>query len=77
MMKAYKEIMTQTRKMSAVETVASTAIGFGVALATQRVVFPLFGIIVPVEHDMLIASIFTTVSIIRGYVVRRVFNAWG
>ena len=34
--------MTQTRKMSAVETAASTAIGFGVALATQRVVFPLF-----------------------------------
>lgn len=68
--------MTQTRSMSAVETVASTAIGFGVALATQRVVFPLFGLSVPVAHDLAIACIFTAVSLVRGYVVRRVFNAY-
>lgn len=68
--------MTQTRSMSAVETVASTAIGFGVALATQRVVFPLFGLSVPVAHDLAIACIFTAVSLVRGYVVRRVFNKW-
>lgn len=60
--------------MSAVETVASTAIGFGVALTTQRVVFPLFGLAVPVVHDLAIAGILTVVSLVRGYLVRRLFN---
>lgn len=60
--------------MSAVEAVTSTAIGYGVAVGTQFVVFPLFGIRVSLSEQLGIGLIFTAVSIVRGYCVRRLFN---
>ena len=66
--------MTQSRKMSLIETITSTAIGYSVAVATQLTVFPLFGINIPLQDNLAIGAIFTVVSIVRGYVVRRVFN---
>ena len=67
--------MSQRRLHSAVEAVANVAIGFGVALATQIVVFPWFGLAVPMADQVGIALIFTAVSIARSYAVRRLFNA--
>ena len=64
----------QSRAASAVEVIASTAIGFGVSLVLTYTVLPAFG------HDVTgldawgITAIFTAVSIARGYVVRRLFN---
>lgn len=66
--------MSQSRKMSAVETVVSTLIGLGVAYATQMLVFPLFGIHVPHTTHAAMVAIFTLVSIVRGFAVRRLFN---
>jgi hypothetical protein len=60
--------------MSLIETITSTAIGYSVAVATQLTVFPLFGINIPLQDNLAIGAIFTVVSIVRGYVVRRVFN---
>lgn len=68
--------MTQTRKQSLFETVTSTAIGYLVALATQIVVFPLYGLPVEMHQNAQIALIFTAVSLVRGYFVRRMFNWW-
>lgn len=64
----------QSRKGSAIETVLSTAIGLGVAILTQIAVFPLFAIEVTFGQNLTIAMIFTLVSIIRGFFVRRFFN---
>lgn len=64
----------QSKKMSLVETCASTAIGYAVALATQMAVFPLFGLSVSLADNLWIGAIFTVVSILRGYAVRRLFN---
>jgi hypothetical protein len=66
--------MTQSRFMSGVETLASTAIGYSIAVATQVVVFPWFGIATPLSSNLAIGAIFTVVSIARGYCVRRLFN---
>lgn len=66
--------MTQSRIQSAIETVIQTAIGFVVACATQIVVFPWFGLKTTFYDDLAIAAIFTAVSLIRGYFVRRFFN---
>jgi hypothetical protein len=66
--------MTQKKRHSLLETCISTALGFGVALLTQAVVFPLFGLHTSGGQHVLIALIFTVVSIIRGYFVRRMFN---
>lgn len=69
--------MKQSRRMSAVEALTSTAIGYAVALFTQFAVFSLFGIDTTVSQNLAIAAIFTAVSIIRGYLVRRLFVALG
>lgn len=67
----------QSRRHSFYETCASTAIGFCVALVTQLTVYPLFGMKVAMHTNLALTSIFTVVSIVRGYAVRRLFNWWG
>lgn len=67
--------MTQTRLGSLIEAVANTVIGFGVALLSQLIVFPLVGIHVPLSTNLEIGAWFTVISIARGYVLRRWFNA--
>ena len=67
--------MKQSRLMSLVESLANVLVGYGVALATQMVVFPLFGLTVTVAENLLIGLIFTAVSIIRSYTLRRGFEA--
>ncbi len=63
----------QSRTLSAVETLTSTAAGYLVAVLTQAVVFPRFGIETRTRDHFAIAAIFTAVSIIRGYFIRRLF----
>ena len=64
----------QSKKHSLLETCLSTFIGFVVALLTQIIVFPWFNMQVTLFDNVLISLIFTIVSIIRGYSVRRLFN---
>ncbi len=66
--------MSQTKKQSLKETVISTIIGLAVSLITQIVVFPLYNIEVSFNQNIQITIIFTIVSILRGYFVRRYFN---
>ena len=66
--------MGQSRRMSAVEAVVSTAIGYIVAVATQFAVFPIFGLRVGVIENLGIGLAFTAVSIVRSYLVRRLFE---
>lgn len=64
----------QSRRQSMIETAASVAIGYLVALASQLAIFPLFGIHATLSDNLLIGAWFTVISIIRGYFVRRFFN---
>lgn len=64
----------QTRLQSFIESVINVAIGYGVALISQILVFPFFGIHITMETNLLIGAIFTVISIVRSYVVRRAFN---
>ena len=67
--------MHQSKLESLAEVTLNVAIGWVVALLTQLIVFPLFGINVTVGEQLSISVIFTAVSIIRSYVIRRWFNA--
>lgn len=67
--------MKQSRGMALIESLGSTAIGFGVALLTQILVFPLFGFNPSFSTNLIITVIFTVVSVGRGYLVRRLFEA--
>jgi hypothetical protein len=67
--------MKQSRMMSLAESLANVLVGYGVAVATQIAVFPLFGLAVTVTENLLIGLIFTVVSILRSYALRRGFEA--
>ena len=64
----------QSRLESLVETLLNTAIGFVVALVSQWLIFPFFGIHVGLSENLQIGFWFTLVSIARGYILRRYFN---
>lgn len=64
----------QSQFMSMVETITNTIVGYALAVATQFVVFPIFDLRVGVIENLGIGLIFTAVSIVRGYVLRRIFE---
>lgn len=67
--------MNQTRLQSLIETCCSTAIGYVVAIASQLVLFPLFDIHIELSTNFVLGAWFTVISVARGYVIRRWFNA--
>ncbi len=66
--------VTQPKIMSFVEAVANVIVGYGVALVAQVILFPLFGLQLPLGDNLVIAGIFTVISIVRSYVLRRLFE---
>jgi len=67
--------MKQSRAMSLVESVANVIVGYGVAVATQILVFPIFGLQTTLAQNLKMGAIFTVVSIARSFALRRVFEA--
>ena len=65
----------QSRFASILETMTSTAIGFIVALLTTALVLPALGFPISDSQNVEITAIFTAISMLRSYVVRRAFNA--
>ncbi len=63
--------------MSLIESLCNVVVGYLVALAVQVILFPHLGIHLDLYQNMLIGLVFTAVSIVRGYLVRRLFNGWG
>jgi len=66
--------MSQSRAQSMIESAANVVIGYMVALGSQLVVFPMFGVHLPLHDNLLIGLWFTAISLVRSYFVRRWFN---
>lgn len=64
----------QTRTQSAIEACANVLVGYLVAIASQLLVFPMFGIHIPLSSNFAIGAWFTVISLVRSYVLRRWFN---
>ncbi len=64
----------QSRTMSLIEALVNVGVGYGVAVATQVMVFPIFGLHASLDQNLAIGLIFTVVSLVRSYVLRRAFN---
>lgn len=64
----------QSRRASLSEAVVNVLIGYFVSIFSQAIIFPLFGIYVSMADNLLIGLAFTLVSVMRSYVLRRVFN---
>ena len=63
--------MSQSRIESAVEATIGTLVGFTFGVITQLIVLPWFGIGITFVENMLLCGIFTAVSLLRNYAVRR------
>ncbi len=67
--------MSQSRLGSAWEAVAGTAIGFVVSVLATPVILSAAGMETPSAVQAIgITAAFTALSVVRSYVVRRVFN---
>lgn len=66
--------MRQSKMESLVETTTNTAIGFVIAFMLWPPIAYLVGYEYSTGTNLLITSIFTVASILRGYVIRRWFN---
>lgn len=66
--------MSQSRAQSMIESAANVVIGYMVALCSQLVVFPMFGVHLPLQDNLMIGLWFTAISLVRSYLVRRWFN---
>lgn len=66
--------MSQTKKQSLIETITQTVVGLAVSICLQAVVYPVMGIPVTLKQNLVITIIFFLASLLRGYVLRRVFN---
>ena len=66
--------MKQSRLMSLVEAIVNVIIGYILAIATQIVVFPWFGLEAALGEHLAIGLAFVGVSLARGYLLRRVFE---
>ena len=69
-----EEIMKQTKRKSLIESVIQTIIGLGTSILIQVILYPMMGIPVSLKQNLIITLVFFTVSIVRGYFVRRIFE---
>ena len=65
----------QTKKQSMIESLTSTTIGIIIGILLNLTILPIFGYPVSVSDSLWISIIFTIVSIIRSYIIRRWFNS--
>ena len=65
----------QSKRESMVETLTNVGIGWFISFIANMLVLPLFGYNINLTDGVLISIIFTIISIVRGYVVRRWFNS--
>lgn len=64
----------QTRLGSWLEAWANILIGFGINWLANLLVFPLFGFAITPIQAFHVGLIFTAISLVRSYALRRIFN---
>lgn len=64
----------QSKLMSWAESITNVVVGFVINLGGQAVIFPVFGIHVDVSTNIRIGMFFIAISLIRSYLIRRLFD---
>jgi hypothetical protein len=64
----------QNRLNSFIESIANVVIGFFINFIANICILPLFGFNITINQSIHIGLIFTLISIIRSYLIRRWFN---
>lgn len=66
--------MSQSRWQSLVEAHANVVVGFGINYLANLYLLPLWGLQVRASQAFSIGLVFTGISLVRSYGLRRVFN---
>ena len=61
--------------MSVVEAATNVAVGYGLAVTMQVLVFPLFGLHASLADNLMIGAVFTVTSIARSFSLRGLFES--
>jgi hypothetical protein len=64
----------QSRTHSMAETMANIVVGFAASMVIQALVLPSMGHDITLAQNFWLTCIFTVVSVVRGYGIRRIFN---
>lgn len=67
--------MKQSKLMSWLESVINIAVGFGISLAAQMFFLPLLGVAIDFHQNLFFALIMTVISLLRSFLLRRLFEA--
>jgi hypothetical protein len=62
--------------MSLIEAVTNVAVGYVLAVATQIIVFPWFGLRPSIGESLALGGVFVGISLLRSYALRRLFEHW-
>lgn len=65
---------SQKKKHSFIEVAAGTIIGLLTSFVIQLIIYPALKIEVKINQNIIITIVFFITSIVRGYLVRRLFN---
>ena len=68
--------MKQSRLMSMVEAITNVVVGYGVAVVTQILIFPIFGLQTTLGQNLAMGGIFTIVSLLRSFALRLFFESF-
>mgnify|MGYP007134651166 CR=1 FL=1 len=66
--------MSQSKNKSLIETLTQTFSGLVLSFIIQIILYPIMGIPVTIGQNVIITIVFVIESIVRGYIVRRIFN---
>lgn len=66
--------MSQSRKASAAETLVGVLVGLAVSMVANAIVFPLYDFHPSLLDNAAITLVYTGISLVRGYCLRRAFN---
>lgn len=64
----------QSKRKSLIEAVTNTVVGLVTSFVIQLIIYPALNIPVTIGQNVLITFVFFAASIVRGYLLRRVFN---
>jgi len=67
--------MSQTRLSSFIEAWINVALGFGINFCANLLILPLFGFHITLSENFVMGLLYTVISVVRSYCVRRWFNA--
>lgn len=67
--------MNQTRLGSLIEAIINVIIGFTINFTANMFIFPMFGFHITAGANFVLGLIYTVISVVRSYCIRRFFNA--